>query len=219
MRLGVEAAIVDGALLAGRRRDRGRPDRRRRAPPDCGGGIAAPGFVDLQVNGFGGVDFAAPTRRLPARRRGAARDRRHRLPADVDHRGRGRLRRRPPRGAFRPMAARDRGPPRGPLPLPRRIGAHPARRAATRIPAPRAPARGRPVAHMTLAPELPGALELIDLLHARGSSSRAATPTRPPRGPRSLRPRRPTVTHLFNAMRPLGIATPASPAPRSHGTM
>ena len=56
-RLGVEAALVHGELVPGDVEVadglvaavglNGRP----------GNGIAAPGFVDLHVNGFGGVDF------------------------------------------------------------------------------------------------------------------------------------------------------------------
>ena len=62
MRLGVEAVLVDGALVPG---DVELVDgvvggvalgRRGR-------GIAVPGFVDLQVNGFAGVDFSS--RRTP----------------------------------------------------------------------------------------------------------------------------------------------------------
>ena len=45
--------------MPGRRRDRWRVDRRRRAVSGAGSGIAAPGFVDLQVNGFAGVDLMA----------------------------------------------------------------------------------------------------------------------------------------------------------------
>ena len=65
-----------------------------------GRGIAVPGFVDLQVNGFGGVDFlTADTDGISAGGRGAARDRRHRLPTDLHHYSRAAAPRRPPRGA------------------------------------------------------------------------------------------------------------------------
>ena len=58
-RLGVAAALVDGARVPGdvevadgRVAAVGLGDGRR------GRGLAVPGFVDLQVNGFAGVDFA-----------------------------------------------------------------------------------------------------------------------------------------------------------------
>ncbi len=59
MRLGVEAALVRGVLVAGD------VDVEEGVIVDVGlaggtgGRIAVPGFVDLQVNGFGGVDFLA----------------------------------------------------------------------------------------------------------------------------------------------------------------
>ena len=57
MRLGVQAALVGGELLPGDvELADGRIAAVGLASPD-GRGIAVPGFVDLQVNGFGGVDF------------------------------------------------------------------------------------------------------------------------------------------------------------------
>src|ERR1043165_9532360 len=57
MKLGVEAAVIDDLLVAG---DVEIADGRVAAvglASSGGRGIAVPGFVDLQVNGFGGVDF------------------------------------------------------------------------------------------------------------------------------------------------------------------
>ena len=59
MRLGVEAALVDGRLVAGDVEIEGDRDRSVSAPRGRGTGIAVPGFVDLHVHGFAGVDFAA----------------------------------------------------------------------------------------------------------------------------------------------------------------
>ena len=58
-KLGVSAALVDGDLRARRRQPRRRRRRGVGLPPAPGGRIAAPGLVDLQVNGFAGVDLMA----------------------------------------------------------------------------------------------------------------------------------------------------------------
>jgi N-acetylglucosamine-6-phosphate deacetylase len=93
----------------------------------------------------------------------------------------------------------------GPFVSPRRLGVHP--RAWQRSPDPALLARlldAGSVSQVTLAPELPGAFELIDLLLERGvvvsaghtDASAAEAHLAFDRGVR-------TVTHLFNAMRPL----------------
>ncbi len=177
-----------------------------------GPGLAVPGFVDLQVNGFAGVDFAA---------------------ADSDgyrHAGEALL----ATGvtAYQPtfitapedeLVAALRAVSRettgsrilgahveGPFISPERLGAHPA--SARRDPdgalLERLLAAG-PLSHMTLAPELPGALELIDFLRAAGVVV-ALGHTNADAGEAGAAFARgaTTVTHLFNAMRPLGHRDP-----------
>ena len=199
VKLDVEAALVDGLLVPGRRRDRRRRDRRRRPERRTDAASPSPGFVDLQVNGFGGVDF------LEAdadgyRRAGEAllETGVTALPADADHRAGGRARRGArgdPDERRRHRRAHPRRPPRGPVPLAQRASAR-IRPSARRDPDPalleRLLAAG-PVRIMTLAPELPGALELIDLLRrARRHRLAAATPMRSAEQANArLRPRRP----------------------------
>jgi N-acetylglucosamine-6-phosphate deacetylase len=212
-RLGVEAALVEGALVRG---DIDVADGRIAAVGvngRPGKGIAAPGFVDLQVNGFGGVDFFSADR-AGYRRAGDALLRTgvtayqptfitspemeleaalHELPQDGD-------------GAPHVLGAHLEGP----FIAPQRLGSHPlaARRDPDAELLQRLLAAGR-VTHVTLAPELPGALELVDLLRARGvtvacgHSDATADEARAGfrRGAR-------TVTHLFNAMRPFAAREP-----------
>ena len=206
MRLGVEAALVRGELLPG---DVEVADGRVSAVGlngRPGRGVAAPGFVDLQVNGFDGVDFLSASA--------------------ADYRRAARALARTGVTAFQPTfitspeaeleAALGEMPPEngtsrilgahleGPFIAADRLGTHPAesRRDPDTALLERLLAAGR-VAHVTLAPELPGALELVDLLRSRGvtvaygHSSATADEARLAfaRGAR-------TVTHLFNAMRP-----------------
>jgi N-acetylglucosamine-6-phosphate deacetylase len=58
-RLGVAAAVVEGELVAGDVVVEGGRVREVGARPAGRAGIAAPGFVDVQVNGYAGVDFSA----------------------------------------------------------------------------------------------------------------------------------------------------------------
>ena len=57
MRLGVEAALVDGAIVPGDVEVEGGLVTGYGLAVARGTGLAVPGFIDLQVNGFGGVDF------------------------------------------------------------------------------------------------------------------------------------------------------------------
>ena len=206
MRLGVEAALVDGLLVAG---DVEVEDGRVAAvavTSPGGRGIAAPGFVDLQVNGFGGVDFldadAAAYRRagealletgvtayLPT------------LITSPERQLLDAMREVPGNGARPRILGMHL---EGPFLSPNRLGTHEA--SSRRDPDPALLDRlldAGPVRLMTLAPELPGAERLIDRLLERGvavslgHSDATAVQANAAfdRGARS-------VTHLFNAMRP-----------------
>jgi N-acetylglucosamine-6-phosphate deacetylase len=211
VKLGVEAAVVDGRLVPG---DVAVEAGRVRAVGLGGGGhgIAAPGFVDLQANGFAGVDLAG---------------------ADTDgYRRAGEAMLATGVTAFQPtfvtgpedavieavraMPEGDVGPRvlgahlEGPFLSPSKPGAHDPRhlRAPDLALLRRLLAAGR-VVHMTLAPELPGSFELIGELRSRGitvacghtDATAAEAHLAFDRGAR-------TVTHLFNAMR---TSTPRDP--------
>jgi N-acetylglucosamine-6-phosphate deacetylase len=206
MRLGVAAALVDGRLLPG---DVAIDDGVVTALGVGGGGghgIAAPGFVDLQVNGFAGVDFQVADGDAYLRAGEAllatgvtAFQPTFITAPEVDL-----------ATALRAMPVEGCGPRiigahlEGPFLSPRRLGAHDA--AGCRAPDLALLRRlldAGPVTEMTLAPELHGAFELIDELVARGvtvscghsDATAAEAHLAFDRGAR-------TVTHLFNAMRP-----------------
>jgi N-acetylglucosamine-6-phosphate deacetylase len=212
MRLGVEAAIVEGRLLSG---DLEIAEGRIVSvglEPKIGGGTAVPGFVDLQVNGFGGVDFAAADAAAYATAGGALLEsgvtayQPTLITAPEDDLI----------AALREVPAETSGPRilgvhlEGPFLSPNRLGAHPA--TARRDPDQDLLARllaAGPVGYVTLAPELPGALELVDLLHEHGvvvscGHSDATAQQAAAAFDRGVG----TVTHLFNAMRPLGHRDP-----------
>jgi N-acetylglucosamine-6-phosphate deacetylase len=212
VRLGVGAALVDGAFVPG---DVELADGRIAAVglgSANGSGIASPGFVDLQVNGFAGVDFFSADAD-GYRRAGVSllecgvtayqptfitspEDALLAALAEVPQNG----------AAPRVLGAHLEGP----FISPERLGTHPAeaRRDPDREMLERLLAAG-PVSHMTLAPELPGALELIDLLQQRGITvscghSDATAAEAREAFARGVR----TVTHIFNAMRPFAAREP-----------
>jgi N-acetylglucosamine-6-phosphate deacetylase len=212
MRLGVEAALLEGALVPGDLAIANGSLAEVGLSGRNGRGIAVPGFVDLQVNGFGGVDFAAADTE-GYRKAGEAL-----LATGVT--------------AFQPsfitapesdlvealrnVPSEPIGPRiigahlEGPFLSPQRLGTHPAsaRRDPDRALLERLLEAG-PVTQVTLAPELDGAIELIDVIHEQGvvvslghSDATAAEADRAfDRGVR-------TVTHLFNAMRPFSHREP-----------
>ena len=213
MRLGVEAAIVEGELLPG---DVEVADERIVAvglTPKAGGGIAAPGLVDLQVNGFGGVDFASADGDGYRRAGEALLDtgvtayQPTLITAPEDELI----------AALREVPADEVGGPRilgvhleGPFLSAARMGAHPptARREPDRKLLLRLLEAG-PVTYMTLAPELPGAHELIGVLQERGVVvSCGHTDATAAEAAAAFDLGVGTVTHLFNAMRPLGHREP-----------
>jgi N-acetylglucosamine-6-phosphate deacetylase len=190
MRLGVEAAVVEGVLVPGDVAIANGTVADVALGKRSGLGIAVPGFVDLQVNGFGGVDFAT---------------------ADTDgYRRAGESLLKTGVTAFQPtfitapkadlIAALNAIPstpagPRilgahleGPFLSPERLGVHPA--SARRDP------------DLAL-------LELIDLLQERGvvvscGHSNATAAEAALAFDRGVR----TVTHLFNAMPPFSHRDP-----------
>jgi N-acetylglucosamine-6-phosphate deacetylase len=206
VRLGVEAALVERRLVPGDVEAVDGRIARYGVASATGSGIATPGFVDLQVNGFAGIDFLQADTDGYKRASGALLETGVTgflatfITASEEH-----------------LLAALQNVPRsfdgarvlgvhleGPFVAPGRLGIHPA--SARRDPdadlLERLVAAG-PVRLVTLAPERPGALDLIDLLRRRGvmvscghSDATAGEATAAfDRGVRA-------VTHLFNAMRP-----------------
>jgi N-acetylglucosamine-6-phosphate deacetylase len=212
VRLGVEAALVGRALVPGDVEIAGGRIAQVGLPSANGKGVASPGFVDLQVNGFGGVDFldadaagyrvagdalletgvtsylptfiTAPEEQLVAALAEVPHDseRPHVLGAHLE----------------------------GPFLAPERLGTHPesARRDPDTELLERLLAAG-PVRLVTLAPELPGADALIDLLHRHGVTvSCGHTDADAGEANAAFDLGVHTVTHLFNAMRPFSHRDP-----------
>ena len=212
MRLGVEAALVRGELVAGDVEvddgvvvEVGLAGGRR-------GRVAVPGFVDLQVNGFGGVDFLAAGTEDYVRAGEALMltgvtayqptfitaaestiiDALHALPVN---------------GARpRILGAHLEGP----FLSPDRLGTHPqAQRRDPDLDLLERLLEPGGVTEMTLAPELPGAAEVIERLLELGvvvSAGHSNATAEEARDAFDLGVS--TTTHLFNAMRPFRSRDP-----------
>jgi len=219
-RLGVAAALVDGTLVAG---DVAVDEGLIAAVGLTGGGsgIAAPGFVDLQVNGYAGVDVAsASIEDLESMSVALARDGvlayqptlisgdpevTAAAVACVTNVASRRPLSGPSMGAFILGAHLE-----GPFLSSSRAGTHPLERLqqpdldlARRLLAP-----GH-VTMVTLAPELPGAIELTTWLTGRGivvslghSAASAAQAAAAVDAGASV------VTHLYNGMAPISARAP-----------
>ena len=213
MRLGVEAALVRGELVPG---DVEVEDGRI-AAVGLGGGsrgrVAIPGFVDLQVNGYGGVDFLS-----------ASSDDYHRAgealllagvtayqPTFITSAEETTIE------AVRAMPTAGPGPRilgahlEGPFLSPDRPGTHPLSHLRTPDVAllDRLLDAGGLVTQMTLAPELPGADALVERLRERGVAVSAGhTNATAPEAHHAFDLGVGGVTHVFNAMRPFRSRDP-----------
>lgn len=223
-RLGVGAALVHGRLLPGDVSLDNGVVAAVGLPPAPGGRIAAPGLVDVQVNGFAGIDLmtadveaigslarslvaSGVTAWLPTLITAGADQTRRALDvlaAVVPAPGSSW-----PASAALPLGVHLEGPYLSPY----RLGTHPPEH--RRDPSP-GELRGwldrAPVVAVTLAPELPGSLDLVRDLSGRGvlvslghsdataEQAHAAFDS----GARS-------VTHLFNAMTALRHREPGLP--------
>jgi N-acetylglucosamine-6-phosphate deacetylase len=206
VKIGVEAALVDGILVRG---DVEILDGRVSAVgvgTTNGRGIAAPGFVDLQVNGFAGVDL------LDADAAGYRRTGEALLETGVTSylptfitAPQDRL-----LAALREVPIGSDGPRilgvhlEGPFLSARRLGIHPAEaRRDPDVALLEQLLEAGPVRLVTLAPELPGAEILVKRL-VRGeiavSCGHSDATAEEAEAAFDLGVR--TVTHLFNAMRP-----------------
>ena len=212
MRLGVEAAFVRGELVAGDVEVDDGAIVEVGLPGGMPGRVAVPGFVDIQVNGFGGVDFLAagtddyvrageallqtgvtayqPTFITAAE--STIVDALHALPAN----------------GSRPkiLGAHLEGP----FLSPERLGTHPQthRRDPDVELLERLLEPGR-VTEMTVAPELPGAGAVIERLLELGVVVSAGhTNATASEAHEAFDLGVSTATHLFNAMRPFRSRDP-----------
>lgn len=220
-RLGVGAALVDGALVPG---DVAVHEGIVVAVglPGKGSGVAAPGLVDLQVNGYGGVDAANATvddlelMSVALARDGVLAFQPTLISGDPELTSAAVARiteaaqRQQGPGTGRPGACILGAHLEGPFLSPGRAGTHPVhwlRRPDLEL-ARTLLAAGH-VTMVTLAPELPGAIELISWLAQRGvvvSLGHSAATSE--QAAEAVSAGASVVTHLYNGMSPLSARAP-----------
>ncbi len=205
----MQQAVVEGVLVPG---DVGVEDGVVAAvglATSGGRGTAVPGLVDLQVNGYAGVDFlTAPAEEWAVAARAMARDGvtsfvANLITAPEDASARALRVAAEVAGAGQPGAARCLGAHlEGPFLSPARNGTHPpAHLREPDLPLVQRLIAAGPVVGLTLAPELAGALDLVTWLSARGilvalghsDADSVAAQAGFDAGAR-------TVTHVFNGM-------------------
>jgi N-acetylglucosamine-6-phosphate deacetylase len=211
MRLGVAAALVEGQIVAGDVEVDGGSVVSVGGSPAGASGLAVPGFVDVQVNGFAGVDFSRSdlggyrTASTALAATGVT-SFLATIPTAAPETY--------PEALATASAAVDEGGPgarvvgvhlEGPYLSPRRPGAH-------RVDWLRTPAAApvddlldaAPIRLMTVAPEIEGGLALVEHLRARGvvvsvgHSDASAVVAH-----QAFDAGAATITHLWNAHRPI----------------
>lgn len=212
MRLGVEAALVRGELVGGDVEVENGAVVRVGLATTTRGKVAVPGFVDLQVNGFAGVDFLSASaadygRAGAALLAGGVTAYQPTFVTAPEGATIDALRALPPEG-FRPRVVGAHL--EGPFLSPERLGAHlrEHRREPDLALLERLLDAGR-VTELTLAPELDGAGALIRRALERGVVVSAGhTNATAAQAHAAFDLGVSTVTHVFNAMRPFGARDP-----------
>jgi len=217
-RLGVAAALVDDRIVPGDVEVSGDQITGVGCSPAGATGLAVPGFVDLQVNGFGGVPFTDPDVDLDGYRHAAATMARSGVTSfllTIPTVAPGTYAALLPRAAE--ACAADLGGARalgihleGPFLAPRRRGAHredwlqvPDRAAADTM------LDVAPITLMTLAPEIDGGMALLDHLRRRGVIvSLGHTDADAEAAHAAYDHGATAVTHLWNAQRPITSRDP-----------
>lgn len=209
MRIGVRQCVTGGEVIPGDVEVDAGVITRLGVVPAGRGGTALPGYIDLQVNGYAGVDFsraeaedyAVAATALAATGVSAYQPTFISLPLDAYPAALGEA----ARARARSDAPRMVGVHlEGPFLSPDRMGAHdPANAVLPDVPTMQRLLDAGPVTYVTIAPELPGAMALIELCRRRDvivavghSDADAATASA------AFAAGATAVTHLFNAQRP-----------------